>query len=155
VGGGYRLRAVIAEGGAARVYDAVDSDRGRDVAIKLLKLECRSDDATRRLRREGHIASALEHPNICRVIELGALEDDTPFLVMERLHGLSLAAHLASAGALNAREAVSVVVQIASALASAHAHGIIHRDVKPPNVFLSRSSGRPLNAKLLDFGSAT
>jgi serine/threonine protein kinase len=150
LGGRYRLRRLLAVGGMGAVWAAEDAVLGREVAVKVLG-EALADDrrARLRLRREARAAARLAHPAIARVLDLGE-EDGRPYLVMELLHGESLAARLARGGPLAPAEAVGVVAAAADALDLAHRAGIVHRDVKPGNVFVTRGG----EVKLLDFGIA-
>jgi serine/threonine-protein kinase len=151
LGGRYRLRSRLAAGGMGAVWAAEDLVLGREVAVKVLGEALATDHlAALRLRREARAAGRLVHPGIARVLDLGE-DGGRPYLVMELLHGESLAARLARAGALAPAEAVRVVAAAADALEVAHRAGIVHRDVKPGNVFVT-SEGE---AKLLDFGIAS
>jgi eukaryotic-like serine/threonine-protein kinase len=150
LGGRYRLRRLLAVGGMGAVWAAEDAVLGREVAVKVLG-EALADDrrAALRLRREARAAARLAHPAIAGVLDLGE-EDGRPYLVMELLHGESLAARLARAGPLAPAEAVRVAAAAADALDLAHRAGIVHRDVKPGNVFVTHGG----EVKLLDFGIA-
>jgi serine/threonine-protein kinase len=151
LGGRYRLRSRLAAGGMGAVWAAEDLVLGREVAVKVLGEALASDRlAALRLRREARAAGRLVHPGIARVLDLGE-DGGRPYLVMELLHGESLAARLARAGPLAPAEAVRVVAAAADALEAAHRAGIVHRDVKPSNVFVTGGG----DAKLLDFGIAT
>jgi hypothetical protein len=151
LGGRYRLRSRLAAGGMGTVWAAEDLVLGREVAVKLLGEALACDRlAALRLRREARAAGRLVHPGIARVLDLGE-DGGRPYLVMELLHGESLAARLARAGPLAPAEAVRVVAAAADAVAAAHRAGIVHRDVKPGNVFVT-SGG---DVKLLDFGIAS
>ena len=131
------------------VYRARDSRLGREVAIKVLPSSFSQDpDRLRRFEQEARAASALNHPNILAVYDIGT-HDGAPYLVMELLEGTTLRDRLRD-GALPARKAVECAVQIAQGLAAAHDKGIVHRDLKPENVFVCRD-GR---TKILDFGLA-
>jgi serine/threonine protein kinase len=130
------------------VYQATDTRLGRSVAIKVLSPHLAVDEAVkRRFRREARAISALNHPHICGLYDIGAA-DGHEFLVMELLEGQTLAARLTQ-GPIPPQEAMESAVQIASALERAHRQGIIHRDLKPANIMLTKSG-----AKLLDFGLA-
>ena len=151
LGGRYRLRSRLAAGGMGAVWAAEDLVLGREVAVKLLGEALASDRlAALRLRREARAAGRLVHPGIARVLDLGE-DGGRPYLVMELLHGESLAARLARVGPLAPVEAVRVVAAAADALEAAHRAGIVHRDVKPGNVFVTGDGG----VKLLDFGIAS
>jgi len=109
-----------------------------------------------RFAREARVAAAIHHPNVCAVTDYGTLEDGSPFLVMDRLHGETLRSYVGRVGRLDAEEAIELSVQMLSGLEAAHSLRIVHRDMKPENVFIVRprardARGRPL-VKLLDFG---
>jgi serine/threonine-protein kinase len=131
------------------VWRAYDDVLGRPVAVKLLAPQWASDEDFRaRVRREARSAARLSHPHITNVYDYGEAEDGTPYVVMELVEGQSLAQRLA-AGPLAWRSAARVAAQVAAALAAAHAQGIVHRDVTPANVMLSRGG-----VKVVDFGIA-
>jgi len=147
--GPYEIIAPLGAGGMGEVYRARDSRLGREVAIKVLPSSLTRDpDRLRRFEQEARAASALNHPNILAVYDVG-MHDGAPYLVTELLEGATLRDRLNS-GALHPRRAVDCAVQIAQGLAAAHDKGIVHRDLKPENVFVCRD-GR---AKILDFGLA-
>jgi serine/threonine protein kinase len=150
LGGRYRLGERIAAGGMGAVHRGVDQVLGRPVAVKVLKREL-ADDPTflERFRREARAAAAVAHPGVAGVYDYGELGDQ-PFIVMELVEGETLAERLASRGRLGWREALAIGEQVARALAAAHAHGLVHRDVKPANVLL----GSDGHAKVVDFGIA-
>jgi eukaryotic-like serine/threonine-protein kinase len=151
LGGRYRLRSRLAAGGMGAVWAAEDAVLGREVAVKVLGEALAGDRLTAlRLRREARAAGRLVHPAIARVLDLGE-DGGRPYLVMELLHGESLAVRLARAGPLAPAEAVRVVAVAADALEVAHRGGIVHRDVKPGNVFVTTGG----DVKLLDFGIAS
>jgi serine/threonine protein kinase len=151
LGGRYRLRRLLAAGGMGAVWAAEDAVLGREVAVKVLGEALAGDQrAALRLRREARAAGRLAHPGIARVLDLGE-DAGRPYLVMELLHGESLAGRLARAGPLAPAEAVRVVAAAADALEVAHRAGIVHRDVKPGNVFVTGGGA----VKLLDFGIAS
>jgi serine/threonine-protein kinase len=151
--GKYRIRGVLGRGGMGTVYEAERLTIGGVVAIKVLRAD-RSRDAktVRRFYKEARAAAAIGHPNICEVHDLGGLDEGSPYLVMERLVGETLAVRLARDTVLPFDEAVDVLVQVLSALAAAHEKGIVHRDIKPENIFLAERIGCPPFAKVLDFG---
>ena len=151
--GDYRVVRVIGEGGMGIVYEAEDVPLGRRVAVKVLRESAGTGPvALGRFRREALAMRALEDPHIARIFAFH--EGPPPFLAMELLSGESLRGRLARHGPLSIVEACLVAVQLLTALASAHGAGIIHRDVKPGNVFLTATSQSALAAKLLDFGVA-
>jgi serine/threonine protein kinase len=138
------------------VYRARDTRLGRTVALKVLSAELASQAGAReRLDREARAISALTHPNICTLFDVGH-HDGNDYLVMELVDGVTLAARLA-AGPLPLDEAARIAAQVAGALATAHERGIVHRDLKPGNIMLTKAgadrSGTP-QVKLLDFGLA-
>src|SRR6266852_7831862 len=133
--GPYEIVAPLGAGGMGEVYRARDPRLGREVAIKVLPTSfCNDLDRLRRFEQEARAASALNHPNILAVYDLGT-HDGAPYLVTELLDGTTLRDRLNS-GALSPRKAVECAVQIAQGLAAAHDKGIVHRDVKPDNVFI-------------------
>jgi serine/threonine protein kinase/tetratricopeptide (TPR) repeat protein len=147
--GPYRILEKLGEGGMGEVYRARDPRLGRDVAIKVLPRQFAADaDRLRRFGQEARAASALNHPNILVVHDVGTHEG-APFLVTELLEGESLRDRVRG-GVLPVRQALDIAAGIVHGLAAAHAHGIVHRDLKPDNVFVTRD-GR---AKILDFGLA-
>jgi eukaryotic-like serine/threonine-protein kinase len=151
LGGRYRLVELLATGGMGEVWAAEDRVLGRPVAVKLLGGALAGDgQAAERLRREARAAARLGHPGIARVLDLGA-QHGRPYLVMELLQGESLAARLARAGPLTPADAAAVVADVADALEAAHRAGVVHRDVKPGNVFLTDAG----EVKVLDFGIAS
>ncbi|HSC85973.1 MAG TPA: response regulator, partial [Polyangiaceae bacterium] len=156
LGGRYRLREVIGEGGMGVVYEANREDLGgMPVAVKLVHPDLRFDDSLlHRLRREAEALASIHHPNIVQVIDFQTPEDSPPFLVMELLSGVPLAETVAAAGPMAAPRVLSILQQVLSALSAAHARGIVHRDLKPENVFLTRVTGLGEVAKVLDFGIA-
>jgi tetratricopeptide (TPR) repeat protein/tRNA A-37 threonylcarbamoyl transferase component Bud32 len=140
----------LGAGGMGVVYEAQDTRLPRSVAIKVLKDELTHDaDAIRRFKREARLASSLNHPNICTVLDASESES-LAFIAMELLEGLSLKARLMR-GPPTLTEIVDIIRQVVEALGAAHEAGIIHRDIKPGNIFLTRSG----LVKLLDFGLAT
>jgi Tol biopolymer transport system component/predicted Ser/Thr protein kinase len=146
--GPYEIVAPLGAGGMGEVYKARDTRLDRTVAIKILPSQLAADPQFReRFDREARAISALEHPHICALHDVGD-EDGTSFLVMQYLEGETLADRLTK-GALPLEQALRYAIEIASALDTAHRHGITHRDLKPGNVVLTKSG-----AKLLDFGLA-
>lgn len=154
VKGRYRLRRLLGEGGMGRVFLADDEKLGREVALKLVRPE-RFDDPSVRLRfeREARAAARIQHPGVVALFDSGALDDGSLFLVLERLRGTGLEAALERWGRPSASQAARVLSQASSALAAAHRSGIVHRDVKPGNLFLV-PDGDDFRVKALDFGLA-
>ncbi|MCC7539734.1 MAG: serine/threonine protein kinase [Deltaproteobacteria bacterium] len=150
LGGRYRLAELIGTGTSGAVFRALRDD-GPAFAIKVLRRDALAhDELRRRFEREASALSTLTHPNVIGVLELGEVEG-APFLVMELLEGETLDA-LLSRENLAPEVSVEIADQLLAGLAHAHAHGILHRDVKPANVFLARQPSGGRIAKLLDFG---
>ena len=146
--GPYEILAPVGAGGMGEVYKAKDTRLGRDVAVKVLPATLSSSAELRqRLDREAKTISALSHPHICALFDVGR-ENDVDYLVMEFLEGETLADRLGK-GALSMDQSLRIAIEIAGALDAAHRSGIIHRDLKPGNVMLTKSG-----VKLLDFGLA-
>lgn len=152
VAGRYALLSEIGRGGCAKIYEAHDLRLGRLVALKMVKENARDAQANARLAREARAAAAIHHPNVCGVTDAGCLEDGRPYLVMERLHGETLTHCLRRLRVLSVSDAIDIALQLLSALDAVHALGVVHRDVKPDNVFLVPRSGCSPLVKLLDFG---
>src|SRR5262245_28302114 len=147
--GAYKILALLGRGGMGVVYRARDERLRRDVAIKILPVSFANDaDRLRRFEQEAHATSALNHPNILTIHDIGT-QDGAPFIVAELLEGEELRAQLES-GAIPARKALEYAQQITQGLAAAHEKGIVHRDLKPENLFVTKD-GR---VKILDFGLA-
>jgi beta-lactam-binding protein with PASTA domain/tRNA A-37 threonylcarbamoyl transferase component Bud32 len=150
LGGRYRLGEQIGSGGMAKVYRAEDSRLDRPVAVKILSAQFSSDPSfVDRFRREAQTAAKLSHPNIVGVYDNGS-EDDTHYIVMEFVEGRTLDEFLAGGGRLSPTKAVEVVEAICDALQYAHERGVVHRDVKPGNVMVTREG----QVKVMDFGIA-
>src|SRR5438552_2800983 len=139
----------------ARVYRATDLTLEREVAVKLINPELRENpDLDNRFQREARTASQLADPHIVVVHDFGFDNTHGPYLVMEFLHGQSLREHLHGKGPLPLRAVLQMTAQLLLALIHAHEKGIVHRDIKPDNIFLLNQSGVRLHVRVLDFGIA-
>ena len=147
----YRIIESLGSGGMATVYLAYDEVLDRDVALKVLSHRLTDDEEfVERFRREARIAAALSHPNIASVHDLGETENGSYYMAMEYVPGGTLRDHIRQKGALPPSTAVVVALQVAQALKVAHAHGTIHRDIKPHNILLTEAGV----VKVVDFGIA-
>ncbi len=156
--GQYRILRRMGSGATGVIYEAVRISDGFPVAIKLLRAAAAHEAvASDRLRREAEALGLSWHPNVVEVIDHGHLADGTAYLVMELLHGESLATRLRSKGRLSPRELLPIAMQTCDALAAVHAAGVVHRDLKPSNIYMAvdrDDPAGPVRVKLLDFGIA-
>jgi len=152
IAGRYRFDRRLGRGGMGVVYEAFDTELKRQVAVKVIRPDLMSSaDAIARFRREARIAARLAHPSVVSVYDFGVADDDRAYLVMERLKGRSLREELRERGRIDPSKTLDILRDISSAVALAHQKGLIHRDVKPENIFLAQSE-RGEVAKILDFG---
>ena len=151
LGGKYRLDTIIGGGGMGAVFRGHHLQLRRDVAIKVLQPECSGDsELVKRFDREARCAARLDHPNCVRAIEYGTTEDGTRYLVMELLEGVELQQLVE--GPVEPRRALDLILQVVRGLEHAHGQGLVHRDLKPQNILVTREpEGREL-LKIVDFG---
>jgi hypothetical protein len=155
IAGRFRVEASIGSGGHGHVVRAAELASGRSVALKVLRPELVDSAEERgRFRREARVAQQLEHPNIVRLYEVGETPDGVCFMAFELLAGEPLSALIAREAPLPAARTARIASQVLKSLMAAHERGVIHRDVKPPNVFLCRYAGEQDFVKVLDFGVA-
>ncbi len=150
--GPYEILGRLGGGGMGYVFRAWDARLYREVAIKLLHNEYAMPGMRERFLREARAASALNHPNICTIFDIGE-QDGDPYLVMELLEGETLRDRIHSVS-LPVDELVGIAREVAEALGAAHAKGVVHRDIKPANIFLIPKPNKGIQAKVLDFGLA-
>jgi eukaryotic-like serine/threonine-protein kinase len=155
IGGSYRIDRILGEGGMGIVFAVTHLKLNKKFALKLLKRELARDPETRaRFLVEAQAAGQIRHPNVVEITDYSSLPDGSAFMVMEYLEGQPLSRLIKLGGALPALRAVNLVRDVASALQAAHDAGVVHRDLKPDNVFvLNNREGREM-AKILDFGVA-
>ena len=153
--GNYEIVSLLGKGGMGEVYAARHPVLNRTVAVKVLSRALSDDeDLVARFRQEAQSAGRIGHEAIVEITDFGELEDERSYYVMELLQGLSLQDYLEQHGTVTVAEAVAILRPILEALAAAHAAGIVHRDIKPDNIFLHRDKKGRLKPKLLDFGIA-
>jgi len=153
VGGSYRLKRILGEGGMGSVYEAEHLRVPRKFAVKILKPEVASNqEMFDRFRREAEIASASGHEHIIEVIDFNVTDDGAPYMILEYLDGETLAQRISRKGRLSVAQTISVIEAVAGALEATHAKGVVHRDLKPQNIFLIKRGKRDDFVKVLDFG---
>ena len=153
LGDNYEIIRPIGIGGMGSIYEAAHVTTRKRVAIKMMSKELAAHpEALARFRREVQVTTELAHPNIIEVVDFGASPTGEPYLVMEYLDGEDLEARLERDGRVPLPVAVQIIKQVASALSVAHAAGVVHRDLKPGNVFLLRTPDNSVFVKVVDFG---
>lgn len=154
VDGRYELLELLGQGGMGVVWKARSTALDVNVAVKLVRSAVATPEAFKRMAREAHAAARLGHPAVARVLDFGSTGNEHPYVVMELLHGESLADVLDRETRINAVQAVSMLLPLIEGLREAHDKGIVHRDIKPENLFLCQTSRGHLQPKVLDFGIA-
>jgi eukaryotic-like serine/threonine-protein kinase len=155
VDGRYRIEKAIGRGGMGVVYLATHAVLSKKLAIKVLKGQMAKDEETvQRFRQEALAVTAIGHEHIVDITDFGRLPDGAAYFVMEYLEGMALTDLVQRGGSLPMADAIGIVIQIASALGAAHARGVVHRDLKPDNVFLINRGNSSRFVKVLDFGIA-
>lgn len=155
IGSNYQIVRLLAKGGMAEVYVATELSSGAEVVLKTLsRAAALVPDLCHRLAREADITRAVAHPNVVTVRASGTMDDGVPYLVLDILLGETLGQYLSRERRMTPRRAARVMWQAAAGLAAAHRVGIVHRDVKPDNLFLCGPGDFPQTVKVLDFGLA-
>ncbi len=157
VGDKYRLLSLLDEGGMGALWVAENEALHMQVALKVIRGDLanhRTAQMADRLLQEARASAKLGHPAIVRTLDFGTIEAGNPYIVMELLQGEDLASALERRGRVSAKKAVQILLPIIHALAAAHDKGIVHRDVKPENIFLASGDGTRVQPKLIDFGVA-
>ena len=151
--GKYRVDSIIGQGGMGLVVKAWHLGLDEEVAIKMLRDDVAiADETITRFVREGQAAAKLKSEHIARIIDVGTFSDGKPYLVMEFLEGQDIGQLIAERGRLQPSLAIDLIIQACEALAEAHSLGIVHRDIKPTNLFLTSRPDGSLLLKILDFG---
>jgi serine/threonine-protein kinase len=155
LGGKYKIVGEVGRGRSAVVYKAVDVTSERPVAVKLLQRQTNVQGSPLlRLQREAETASALNHPNITKVYDFGISDDLVPYVVMDYVTGMLLGTRVRVLSRIPLREALPILIQICDGMAYAHDHDVIHRDLRPDNIFLVARDGQPELVQIVDFGVA-
>ena len=153
IGNRYEVLRLIGKGGTGSIYEASNVRLGRSFALKMLKGEAATNpDVIQRFRREAEIVARIKHPNIVEIVDWEELPDGSPCIVMEYLKGEDLASRISRSGALPWPQIAQIADQVLAALTVTHASGVVHRDLKPQNVFLAVDDAGDEQVKLLDFG---
>ena len=145
--GRYELGRLFGRGAMGVVYDAIDHKNGNDVALKILPPMALNAQTRERFLREIQLTTVIDHPNVIKTYDAGLLEETLPYIVVERLHGETLAARLLTTDVISTRHGLEILVDILPALHAVHTANVCHRDVKPANIFLDKRG-----AVLFDFG---
>ena len=157
LGGKYKVLSVLGRGGMGVVYRVVQIFLNQELALKVLdKRQVSNESQMRRFQLEARASNSLNHPNLVKVHDFGLLDNEQPYLVMDLVHGTTLADHVKQNGPLTVKAAVPIFNQACLALAYAHQKSVIHRDIKPSNIMLSEGfkPGDPVTVKIVDFGIA-
>ncbi len=155
LGGRYRVGQVLGRGGMGLVYEATQEGLDRKVALKVMHPHLDGDAAIReRFRREARAVAMIRHPNVVQINDCVEQPNEPPFLVMERLYGETLRDAMKKTPLLSGRRVAAIAIQVLSALDAAHKAQVVHRDIKPDNVFLEHTTAQRDIVKLLDFGVA-
>ncbi len=149
----YKITGLLGEGGFGAVYDAIHLAIDAPVAIKLLHNND-NPQAQHRFLQEARTAAQIDHPNIISIHDYGLTQDNRPYIVMERLQGHDLASELSQRGPLNIKRALNLLITAVDALGQAHRQGIVHKDLKPSNLFITHPHTRRESIKVVDFGIA-
>src|SRR5579883_2587980 len=153
--GEYRIESILGEGGMGAIYAAVHPLIGKQAAVKVLHPFAASDAyLVQRFIQEAQAVSLVRHPGIIDIFSIGELADHSPYLIMERLHGMNLEQYLGANGRFGLELTLNVLDAVLEPLEVAHQAGIIHRDIKPENLFLLNERRPPWLLKILDFGIA-
>ena len=152
VAGKFQIERVLGEGGMGFVVAARHLQLGQMVALKFMREEVLTPEYRSRFLREARNTVRLKSKHVSRVLDVGSLENGSPYMVMEYLEGTDLSEHLHNQGPVPAADACDYVIQACEAIAEAHSHGIVHRDLKPANLFLTKGTGGEPVIKVLDFG---
>ena len=150
----YEIRHRIGRGGFGTVYEAVDTQLNRVVAVKVLDKQSRTENDTLRFKQEAVVAAQINHPNVVTIHDVGVSKDDVLYIVMQRLEGVSLADHLSSCGFVPAETGLPHIIHCLEGLAEGHALGIVHKDLKPANLFITNPHTPKERMHVIDFGVA-
>jgi serine/threonine protein kinase len=155
LGGRYELHRILGSGGMGVVFDGVHAFTGRPVAVKVLRPQFVSEpEIVERFFREARAAASLAHPNIIQVLDMGEADDGSAYLVLERLEGHPLSAFMNGSDRADRAWVLDVLLPVMDALHAAHLKGVVHRDLKPDNIFVAHDALGELVPKVLDFGIA-